>query len=187
MEIGKTIYVTKRSEWRAWLDQRFDSESEIWLLFPNKSTGKPRLVYNDAVEEALCFGWIDSIIKSYDENTAAQRFSPRNPKSGYSQTNRERLRWLHERDMIHPSLVPQIENMLKEPFVFPDDIIEAIKDNKQAWSHYQTFSPAYKRIRVAYIETARDRPDEFEKRLANFIKKSEQGKRIGYGGIEKYY
>ena len=97
------------------------------------------------------------------------------------------MRWLYERDLIHASIVPQIEEVLKESFVFPEDILEAIRENEQAWKHYQKFSPAYRRIRVAYIESARNRPEEFEKRLANFIKKTEQGKQTGYGGIEKYY
>jgi len=113
--------------------------------------------------------------------------SPRNPKSGYSQANKERLRWLSEHGKIHPSLQEQVGEVLKVGFVFPEDIIEAIKANKSAWKNYQEFSPFYQRIRVAYIETARKRPDEFKKRLAYFIKKTEQNKQIGYGGIEKYY
>ena len=67
------------------------------------------------------------------------------------------------------------------------DILEAIKENKKAWENYRNFSPAYRRIRIAYIDAARNRPDEFKKRLTNFIKKTEQNKLIGYGGIEKYY
>lgn len=187
MEIGKTLYLTDRNEWRVWLATHFASENEIWLIFPNKASGKKRLPYNDAVEEALCFGWIDSIVKSYDESSAAQRFSPRNPKSSYSQPNKERLRWLLERDMIHPSLKVDIEEVLKEEFVFPEDIIQAIEANEIAWNNYQEFSPAYQRIRVAYIEAARNRPEEFQKRLSNFLKKTEQNKQIGFGGIEKYY
>lgn len=187
MEIGKTLYVTDRNDWRRWLEEHFDKEDEIWLIFPKKASGKKRLPYNDAVEEALCFGWIDSIVKSFDEFSTAQRFSTRNPKSGYSQPNKERLRWLLENDKIHPSIKAQVEEVLKEEFVFPEDIIQAIKANEIAWKNYQAFSPAYHRIRVAYIETARKRPEEFEKRLENFIKKTEKNKQIGFGGIEKYY
>jgi uncharacterized protein YdeI (YjbR/CyaY-like superfamily) len=77
--------------------------------------------------------------------------------------------------------------VLKDVFVFPEDIIQAIKANDVAWNNYQAFSPAYQRIRVAYIDGARKRTEEFEKRLANFIKKTEQNKQIGFGGIDKYY
>jgi uncharacterized protein YdeI (YjbR/CyaY-like superfamily) len=70
---------------------------------------------------------------------------------------------------------------------FPPDILTAIKSDKAAWKNYQKFSPSYKRIRIAYIDAARKRPGEFEKRLANFIKKTKENKKIGFGGIEKYY
>jgi uncharacterized protein YdeI (YjbR/CyaY-like superfamily) len=183
----ETLYLTERKEWRKWLKKNFDKEKEVWLVFPNKSSGRPRLLYNDAVEEALCFGWIDSTVKSLDEKNSIQRFSPRNPKSSYSQANKERLRWLRKENMIHPSLQETVDEVLKEKFVFPPDIINAIKKDKEAWKNYQKFSPAYKRIRVAYIDSARKRPEEFNKRLANFIKKTKENKKIGFGGIEKYY
>jgi uncharacterized protein YdeI (YjbR/CyaY-like superfamily) len=183
----KTLYVTDRKVWRKWLENNFDKEKDIWLIFPNKSSGKPRLLYNDAVEEALCFGWIDSTVKSLDDKNAIQRFSPRRPKSSYSQSNKERLRWLRKENMIHPSMQDIVEEILKERFVFPPDIIKAIKNDKLAWKNYQKFSPAYKRIRIAYIDSARKRPEEFKRRLANFIKKTKENKQIGFGGIEKYY
>jgi uncharacterized protein YdeI (YjbR/CyaY-like superfamily) len=187
MEIGKTLYVHHREDWRAWLEKNFDKAKEIWLVNPNKASGKPRLPYNDAVEEALCFGWIDSIIKKLDTDNAVQRYTPRSPKSAYSQQNKERLRWLAEHNLIHPTIQESVQSVLEEEFVFPPDILAAIKANPQAWKNYQSFSPAYQRIRVAYIDSARKRPEEFRKRLANFIKKTEQNKQIGYGGIDKYF
>ena len=187
MEIGKTLYVHTREEWRAWLVANFHNEPEIWLELPNKASGKPKLVYNDAVEEALCFGWIDSIIKKLDEDTAAQRYTPRNPRSSYSQLNVERLRWLAERDLIHPSLRNEIKPVLEQDFVFPEDILAEIKAIPKAWEHFQQFSPSYQRIRVAYIDGARSRKEEFDKRLNYFLKQTEQNKQIGYGGAEKYF
>jgi uncharacterized protein YdeI (YjbR/CyaY-like superfamily) len=89
--------------------------------------------------------------------------------------------------MIHPSILNTAKKTLKEKFAFPPDIVTAIKSDKLAWKNYQKFSPAYKRIRIAYIDAARKRPEEFEKRLANFIKKTKENKQIGFGGIEKYY
>ena len=77
MEVTKTLYVTNREEWRNWLKEHYSSEEEIWLIYPRKATKKPRIPYNIAVEEALCFGWIDSIIKKLDQERTVQRFSRR--------------------------------------------------------------------------------------------------------------
>jgi len=187
MNVGKTLYVKDRKSWREWLAANFNSEKEIWLIYPAKDSGKPRIQYNDAVEEALSFGWIDSTVKRLDEHSSAQRFSPRNPDSDYSQSNKERLKWLVKEGKLNPSIRESIEKVLSTEFVFPPDILKAIEENKKAWKNYQNFSQAYRRIRVAYIEGARNRPDEFKKRLNNFIKKTEQNKTIGFGGIEKYY
>ena len=94
MEIGRTLYITNRKAWRAWLARNHAREKEIWLIYYKKHTGKPRIPYDDAVEEALCYGWIDSIIKRVDDERTAQRFSPRRPKSSLSETNKERVRRL---------------------------------------------------------------------------------------------
>ena len=90
--------------------------------------------------------------------------------------------------MIHPKVIKSILPIIKEPFVFPKDIIKELKKDKEVWKNYNGFSEPYKRIRIAYIEAARKRPEEFSRRLNNFILKTKQGKIIqGYGGIEKYY
>lgn len=183
----KSLYVANRKEWRAWLESNFDKEKDIWLVYPNKSSGKPRIPYNDAVEEALCFGWIDSTVKSIDKDSSAQRFSPRNPRSGYSQANKERLKWLLQRDLLHASMRDTAGKIAREKFTFPQDIIDVIKRDSAAWENYQRFSPAYRRIRIAYIDSARDRPEEFQKRLENFLRKTRNNKLVGFGGIEKYY
>jgi len=94
MQIGKTLYVWERSDWRKWLSANYNKEKEIWLIFYKKASGKPRISYDDSVEEALCFGWIDSTVKSIDSESFAQRFTPRNPKSSISETNKERVRRL---------------------------------------------------------------------------------------------
>ena len=187
IEIGETLYVYQREPWRQWLEANFETAKEIWLVYPNKASGKPRILYNDAVEEALCFGWIDSIMKKLDSLHAVQRFTPRHPKSGYSQQNKERLRWLSGEGLLHPAVRESVNDILDEEFVFPRDILSAIQENEQAWKNFQRFSPAYQRIRVAYIDVARKRPEVYEGRLKNFLRATEKGKRIGYGGIDKYF
>jgi uncharacterized protein YdeI (YjbR/CyaY-like superfamily) len=187
MEITQTLYVTDPKDWRAWLEIHYKTEKEIWLVYYKKETGKPRIEYNEAVEQALCFGWIDSTAKSLDEERTAQRFSPRKPKSGYSQANIERLRRLVAQGQVIDEVLESLGDVLEREFIFPPDILDAIRADKQAWENYQNFSDVYKRIRVAFIEGARKRPEEFQKRLKHFIKMSRENKLIGFGGIEKYY
>src|SRR5437763_14926169 len=90
----KTLYVRTRDEWRAWLARHHQSETEIWLIYYKKHSGRPRIPYEDAVEEALCFGWIDSIVKAIDGETVAQKFTPRRDSSKWSALNRRRVRKL---------------------------------------------------------------------------------------------
>ena len=185
---NKIAYFEDRKKWRKWLTENFETTDEIWFVFPNKSSGKKSISYNDAVEEALCFGWIDSIIKTLDKEHRIQRFTPRKPRSAYSQANKERLKWLLDNKMIHPALEDKVKNVLSEPFMFPNDIIDRLKEDKTVWTNYQQFSDSYKRIRIAYIDAARIQPEEFEKRLNNFINRTKENKKIaGFGGIEKYY
>jgi uncharacterized protein YdeI (YjbR/CyaY-like superfamily) len=94
-------------------------------------------------------------VKRVDENSSAQRFSPRKPGSEYSQANKERLARLASTGRLHTSVRKSVERVLSEEFVFPPDIVEAIRENKNAWENYQRFSPAYRRIRIAYINGAR--------------------------------
>jgi uncharacterized protein YdeI (YjbR/CyaY-like superfamily) len=94
MEIGETLYVTSREELRAWLEENHKSKREIWLIQYKKASKKPSIDYVEAVEEALCFGWIDGMQKSMDEERYALRFSPRRPKSNWTETNKERARTL---------------------------------------------------------------------------------------------
>ena len=187
MDITKTLYVTDRVEWRKWLKKNYKTEKEIWLVYYKKASGKPRIEYNNAVEEALCVGWIDSNVKKIDEESHAQRFSPRKLKSGYSQANKERLRKLVADGKVMKDVLATLGDISEEKFEIPKDILKAIKANKEAWKNFQNFSDGYKRIRIAFIDGARNRPEEFKKRLNYFIKMTEKNKQFGFGGIEKYY
>ncbi len=184
MEITKTLYVTNRKDWRTWLAENYDKEKEIWVIYYKKASGKPRIPYNDAVEEALCYGWIDSTIKKIDEERFAQRFSPRNKRSILSEMNRQRLRKLiSEKKMTKAGLdaVSHAFNPEEEKFLIPEDILENIKADKQAWENFQNLPESYKRIRIAYIEHSRKRGEkEFKKRLDNFIKLTSKNKKFGY-------
>ena len=142
MKLGKTLYIQNRKDWRTWLGKNYDKEKEIWLIYPRKSSGRSRIEYNDAVEEALCFGWIDSTVKNVDKERFAQRFSPRKPTSHLSQMNRERVRKLiTQRKMTKAGLAaiarvfdPEAE---EERFVVPPDILAELKANPEAWKNFQ--------------------------------------------------
>jgi uncharacterized protein YdeI (YjbR/CyaY-like superfamily) len=186
MDITNTLYVINRKDWRDWLQSNYKSETDIWLVYYRKESGKPRIPYNEAVEEALCFGWIDSINRNIDQDRFAQRFTPRKAGSGYSQTNKERLKKLISQGKVMPEVLATLEDLDLENFEYPQDIIAAIRENEQAWENFQIYSESYQRIRIAYIDGAKDRPGEHEKRLQHFIKMTEQNKQFGFG-IEEYY
>ena len=187
MEITKTLHVTNPKDWRDWLKKNYKTEKEVWLVYYKKGTDKSRIEYNDAVEEALCFGWIDSIIKSLDEESTVQRFSPRKPKAKYSQANIERLRTLVAKKKVIKEVTETLGDILSEKFEFPPDILKAIQADKEAWKNFQKFSDSYKRIRIAFIDGARKRPEEFKKRLRYFIEMTKKNRMFGFGGIEKHY
>src|ERR1044072_1059586 len=90
----KTLYIADRRAWRAWLEENHARETEVWLVYYKKHTGRPRIPYDDAVEEALCFGWIDSTVRRLDEERFLQKFTPRKLKSNWCESNVKRARRL---------------------------------------------------------------------------------------------
>ncbi|MFA5835125.1 MAG: YdeI/OmpD-associated family protein [Bacteroidota bacterium] len=185
MIVGETLYVWTRTQWRAWLSKNHAAAKEIWLIYYKKESGKKRISYNDAVEEALCYGWIDSTAKSRDKQSWVQRFSPRRPKSNLSELNKERMRvMIKAKKMTKAGLLSVAQHLTpitQQPkrFVFPKDILLEIKKNPTAWKHYQRFPLNYRRIRIAWIDDSRIRPDEYTKRLRYFISMTEKNKRFG--------
>jgi uncharacterized protein YdeI (YjbR/CyaY-like superfamily) len=180
--------VAKRSEWRAWLRKNYKTARAVWLVFHKKHTGRPRVAYNDAVEEAIAFGWIDSIAKRIDEDRYAQRFTPRNPKSSFSESNIARLRAMAAKGKIMPEVLDRVRPLLVEkPVRVPPDILAALKADPETWKNFRAFSDSYQRIRIGYLEGSRDRPEQFAKRLRNFLKMTKANRLIGFGGIQKHY
>ena len=139
------------------------------------------------MEQALCFGWIDSLVKTLDTGRTVQRFSPRKTGSKYSQANKERLKTLVKQRKVIKEVAGTLTDVLNEKFEIPKDILKAIRADRLAWGNFQKFSNAYQRIRIAYIDGARKRPAEFQKRLRYFIRMTGKNKQFGFGGIEKHY
>ena len=179
MEIGKTFSAHNRKAWREWLAANHDKEREIWLVSYYRETGKRSLPYNDAVEEALCFGWIDSTNKRIDDERRAQRFTPRRKGSPWSEMNKMRVRRLYEQGQMTDAGLAAGVDFLNETFEVPGDILDRMKADPEVWQHFQTFPESYVRIRIGWIDGVRNRPDEYEKRLRYFLKMTKQGKRFG--------
>ncbi|VVB53089.1 Bacteriocin-protection, YdeI or OmpD-Associated [uncultured archaeon] len=178
------LFVSDRAGWRGWLRRNHAKECEVWLVYFRKSSGKPRVPYNDAVEEALCFGWIDSTVRRVDEFSFAQRFTPRRRGSVLSQANRERIRRLIAgRKMTKAGLaaVAHVFNPAKkDDFVVPKDVVRALKAGG-AWKNFLGMPEAYRRIRVAYIVARRRHGEEaFQKSLKHFVKMTAGNKRFGF-------
>jgi uncharacterized protein YdeI (YjbR/CyaY-like superfamily) len=185
MEVGKTRYAKDRAAWRAWLKKNHATAPEIWLVYHKKGSGRPRIPYNDAVEEALCFGWIDSIVKPIDENRYAQRFSPRRPKSILSAMNAERVRRLVAAGRMTPAGLAAVREQLGDgannarPRKLPPDILAALRADASAWKNFRAIPESYKRIRVGWIDASRHRPDVFAQRLRYFVRMTAANKRFG--------
>ena len=141
MKLGKTLYVTNRNDWRSWLAKNYDKEKEIWLIYYRKLSGKQRIPYNDAVEEALCYGWIDSNLKGIDEEKFAQRFTPRKPKSKLSEMNKERVLRLIEQDKMTSIGLDSIEHVFdtkqkNKKLTIAPDILKTLKQDDEVWENF---------------------------------------------------
>jgi uncharacterized protein YdeI (YjbR/CyaY-like superfamily) len=158
MNITKTLYVTSKDQLREWFKKNHDKEKEIWLIYYKKSSGKTRIPYTDCVDEALCFGWIDSTAKSINEEKYAQRFTPRRKKSNLSEANKERIRRLIANGRMTQFGINAIEHLFdlhkdkKDKLKISKDILAKIKENKNAWEHFQNFDDGYKKVRIGYMK-----------------------------------
>ncbi|MEN1727138.1 MAG: YdeI/OmpD-associated family protein [Pseudomonadota bacterium] len=176
MEIGDRFKAADRAAWRAWLVDHHKQANDIWLI-SDKRDEVPTVRYLDAVEEALCFGWVDSISKRVSEFESAQRFSPRRPRSNWTELNKARARRLIRLGLMTESgrqFLPDLD----APFAVASDIKQALRD-RNAWDFYAALPELYRRVRVGYIEEMRKRPAEFEMRLNNFLEKTAAGKLYG--------
>ena len=191
MEVGKTLYVTNRRQWRSWLSKNHKTAKEIWLIYYKKHSDRRRIPYNDAVEEALCYGWIDSLTKPRDKESWVQRFSPRKSKSVISEMNKERVRRLIKSGKMTRFGLESIQHHMNKQigkasnvrklnrFVLPSDILELLKADPVVWKNFRRFPESYKHIRIGWIDGARKRPEIFAQRLRYFIKMTEKNKLFG--------
>jgi uncharacterized protein YdeI (YjbR/CyaY-like superfamily) len=170
----KTLDVRTRPKWRAWLKKHGDSESEIWLIYHKRHTGIPSVSYGDSVEEALCFGWIDSIIKRLDDDRYARKFTPRKPDSAWSTINRRRYADLKSRGLLasagleRPPTNRSGDAPRPSTSTLPPDLERQIKANAQAKRFFDVLAPSYRRMCITWIEAAK-RAETRQKRIREVI------------------
>ena len=181
----ETLDVRTRGEWRSWLQQNHDSVSAIWLVFHKRASGVVCLEYDDAVEEALCFGWVDSLIKKLDEVRYARKFTPRKPESKWSTINRRRYAQLKSRGLLAaPGLAraPTERSGDAPPrtafSATPAYVEEKLKTVPDAWRHFQRLAPSYRRAYVGWIDSAK-REEKKQRRLREALDLLAAGKTLG--------
>lgn len=178
-----SVYAKDRAEWRAWLAEHHATTPGIWLIYYKKESGKPRVSYDEAVEEALCFGWVDSKPNVLDEERYQQLFSPRKPKSPWSKLNKGRVERLIAENRMAPAGLAKIEAAKLdgswntydaiEDLTVPDDLREALAANKDAETHFSAFSPTSKKNILWWIESAK-RPETRSKRIKETVALAEK-------------
>ncbi len=179
LKITKTYFTNKRAIWHAWLSKNHKKEKEIWLVSYKKNTGKKSLSYDEAIEEALCFGWIDSAVKTIDSEKFAQRFSPRNPKSLLSPLNKDRvLRLIKARKMTKDGLEKIKDLLKKKPLSENKTILQKIKNDKVVWKNFKIFSLGYQNLALDWVTETQKKPLENRKRFNHLIQMTAKGKKI---------
>lgn len=183
------LYIKTRKEWRNWLRRNHNKNDGVWLVFYKKQTGKASLDYDDAVEEALCFGWIDSIIKKIDEEKYVRKLTPRKPDSKWSELNKKRVKKLEKQGLMTKAGLASVEEARKSglwdksasrqiPLKMPVELKTALKKNKKARKFFDTLAPSYKKQFIGWIALAK-RPETKRRRVEESISLLEQNEKLG--------
>jgi uncharacterized protein YdeI (YjbR/CyaY-like superfamily) len=190
MKMTNTFIASNGAGWRAWLVDHHAQEQEVWLVYFKASSGRPSIDYETSVEEALCYGWIDSIIQKIDDEKYARKFNPRRPGSFWSASNKRRMEKLIGDGRMTPigleKYDPQAQESSSEvgqkikraEIPIPAEIKQAVEANQLAWENFQRLAPSYQRQYMSWVLSAK-RVETQQKRLAEVITLLEQGKKLG--------
>ena len=183
MEEKEHLYFKNADEWRTWLHKNHHSSKGIYLLFYKVSSDYESMRWEEAVQVAICYGWIDSTVKKIDEYQRRQLFTPRKDKSVWSKLNKTNIEKLIQENAMHESGLRKIEiakqngswNSLDEVenHVIPEDLQLAFNDNPKAWSNYQSFSPSYRKSYLYWLNQAK-RVETRQNRIREIIRLCEQ-------------
>ncbi len=178
MEITDVLRFTNREDFRQWLTKHADHVSFCWVMLSRKQSGEG-LLYLDAVEEALCFGWIDGIVKKTADGELAQRFTPRRKNSNWTELNKERVRRLERLGLMQPSGRQVLPDMRPDAFVIDDVIKTRLQEDLVVHEQFKHFPELYRRIRIDTIQSVRKDPVLYEKRLQTLIEKTKLNQMYG--------
>ena len=180
MGIHNLLDAKSRSELREWLRQNHDKETECWVVVKR---GRPvdddTFWYVDAVEEALCFGWIDSTTKKISEEETAQKLCPRKPRSNWSELNKERCRRMERLGLMTDAGRFVLPDMSETGFSIDPDILQELQSDPVLWENFCHLPDLYKRVRIDTIQIKKNQPELFRKRLDKFRENTRKG--ILYG------
>lgn len=179
MEITSKIYPRDPSEWRLWLEAHHLNEKEIWLIFRKNDMGVRPVNYLEAVEEALCFGWIDGISKKISEVDTAQRFTPRSKKSHWTELNKERARRLIRLGKMTEAGFKVLPDLSEDSFVIKPEVLRAIEADTQTFENFKALPPLYIRVRISNIQEYPVHSPEYDKRLSTFLSHTKANKCYG--------
>ena len=177
------LVIRNRRQWRAWLARHHASSPGVWLVFHKAHTGVPSIPYEDSVREALCFGWVDSLIKRLDDDRYARKFTPRRQTSKWSNINRKRWTELKKAGRLAAAgraAAPTANSYAKRPAIprLPAYLVKSLKVNPKAWRFFQQLTPTYQRDFVVWIHMAMRRETR-EKRIAESLALLAAGKKLG--------
>lgn len=183
------LTVKNRAGWRKWLSTNHKRSPGVWLVFYKKHTGKPTLDYDDAVEEALCFGWIDSTIKKLDDNRYVRKFTPRKPGSRWSELNKKRVRKLMRQGLMTDAGMALVTSGKKSgnweksdrPKIsldIPPELEKALAKNKKAKAFFDGLAPSYQKQFIGWVSVAKQ-PETRDRRVKESIALLEKGEKLG--------
>ncbi|WP_033543158.1 YdeI/OmpD-associated family protein [Planococcus sp. CAU13] len=178
MEITNLINAKTREDLRNWLEENSQKEKLCWVIIGTAEQWHA-LQYLDVVEEALCFGWIDSTKKRISETELAQRLSPRNKTSNWTELNKERVRRLQKLGLMTEEGMKVLPDMRPESFIVDEEIDNRLKQDDRVYQNVLHFPELYRRIRIDTIQSNRDNPAVFNARLEKFIEKTRENKMYG--------
>jgi uncharacterized protein YdeI (YjbR/CyaY-like superfamily) len=178
-----TLDIRDARRWRAWLRKHHAASPGVWLVFHKDHTRVTSVPYEEAVRQALCFGWIDSLIKRLDEDRYARKFTPRKPTSKWSDINRKRWTELEEKGLLAApgiAAAPSGNRYASRPAIpeLPHYVAHAFRASPMAWRSFQALAPTYRRHFVVWIHTAK-RDDTRERRIRESIALLAAGKKLG--------
>jgi uncharacterized protein YdeI (YjbR/CyaY-like superfamily) len=178
----KTLDVRTPEAWRKWLAGHHDVEAEVWLVFHKRATGSPSIAYEDAVNEALCFGWVDSLIKRLDDERYARKFTPRKAESRWSTANRVRYGQLKAAGRLAPAGVKRAptgrSGDAPRPTEVPEYVQKALRQRPAALTNFENMAPSHRRQYVAWIDSAKQEATKL-RRLQQALAMLEAGKKVG--------